>query len=335
MNSSDTHSSTGTAADSVDDDAMRWYLALRESQGVAGQAELRRRFQRWLEQSARHRAAYDACARDWARLDPLREHFRGQAHAGAAHRPRRGRIRAWGWSVAFAAILAAAGVAWQMHSYADFAPLGPRQFATSLQDQSVLAMRDGTRVALDVGTTLQVEFSDSQRQVSLPSGTAFFDVAPDAQRPFVIHTGAGQVRVLGTAFEVQRLPDGLRVGVARGHVRVIPPGQGRPVDLRQGQSVRLRQAVFDGVQAADPQQLAAWRQGRLVFDRDTLGDVGQAISRRGEWTVHVAPSVRALPVTLAVQLDDVVAMLRALPDVLPVEVAQSGRVVTISAASDK
>jgi len=332
---SDTHSSPvpdASATGGIDDDAVKWHLALRDSQGTAEHAALQRQFRQWLE-DASHRAAYEACMRDWARLDPLRDHFRAAPAASvraAAVRPRR-RVRLLGAAAAFAMALAAAGLAWQMHAYADFALLGARQFETPLQKQAALAMRDGTRVDMDVGTTLRVAYSGQRREVTLESGVAFFDVARDMQRPFVIHTGAGEVSVLGTAFVVQRLPDGLRVDVARGHVRVTPAGRAEAVDLTQGQSVRLRHRQFDGVRPIDSRQVAAWREGRLVFDRDTLGDVGEAISRRGVWTVHVDDSVRQLPVTLAVQLDDVANALQSLSDILPVAVARSGRVLTISA----
>ena len=332
---SDTHSAPvpgSSAAGDIDDDAVRWHLALRDSQGTAEHAALQRQFRQWLE-NANHRAAYDACMRDWERLDPLRDHFRAAQAAAmraAVARPRR--CARWlGASAAFAALLAAAGLAWQMHAYADFSPLGARQFETPLQEQAALAMRDGTRVDMDVGTTLRVAYSGQRREVTLESGAAFFDVARDMQRPFVIHTDDGEVSVLGTAFAVQRLSDGLRVDVARGHVRVTPAGRAEAIDLTQGQSVRLRHMEFGGVRSIDLRQVAPWREGRLVFDRDTLGDVGEAISRRGVWTVHVDDSVRQLPVTLAVQLDDIVNALQSLPDVLPVAVARSGRVLTISA----
>lgn len=315
---------------SVDDQALHWYLALREEGAQSGQASLQAQFEQWLAQDPRHRAAFDACKRDWAVLDGVRQHFQRNPARSAAV-PHRLRLRFAVWSASLAMALAAAGLAWQMHAYADFSLLGARSFVTPLHQSAALAMRDGTQMDLDVNTTLTVAYSAEQRDITLVSGSLFVDVARDPQRPFVIHTDQGTVQVLGTAFEVQRLPDGLRVNVARGHVQVTGPAHGETMDLTAGQSVRLRQRGFGAVQAIDPRQVAAWRQDRLVFDQDTLADVAHAINRRSAWTVHVDAAARRLPVTLAMQLDDVVNALQALPDVLPVTVVRSGRIVTIAA----
>ncbi|KDC59110.1 sigma factor regulatory protein, FecR/PupR family [Bordetella bronchiseptica MBORD591] len=315
----------------IDDEAMRWYLALRETGADdPDHAPLRARFRGWLEQDPRHRPAYDACARDWARLAPLQAHYR-------ATRPGARRQRgAWRAACALALVLVVAtigGLAWQAHTYADISLLGARQFDTPLEQTAALRMRDGTRVDMDVGTTLTVAYDDARREVVLESGAAFFDVARDAQRPFLIRTPAGEVHVLGTAFEVQRLADGLLVNVARGHVRIAAPENPAGVELLAGQSVRLRQSRFDAVRPIGVNQVAAWRHNRLVFDNRTLGEVAQAITRRGDWTVHVDPAAARLPITLAVQLNDVANSLQALPEILAVDVVRTGRTLTISARS--
>lgn len=67
-----------------------------------------------------------------------------------------------------------------------------------------MTLADGTRVRLNAGTTLEypVVFAREARRVKL-SGEAFFEVAHDAEHPFVVETFASDIRVLGTAFNVQ------------------------------------------------------------------------------------------------------------------------------------
>lgn len=67
-----------------------------------------------------------------------------------------------------------------------------------------MTLADGTRVRLNAGTTLEypVVFAREARRVRL-SGEAFFEVAHDAEHPFVVETFASDIRVLGTAFNVQ------------------------------------------------------------------------------------------------------------------------------------
>ena len=314
-------------ADDIDDEALRWFMTLREAgTGSRAGAAARAKLDEWLSRDPRHRRAFEACERDWLRLQPLAERY-----APAPPPPRSARRRPR-LALAMAALVAAVGgyLVWQTQQYADFSLWGERSFETAQAGPEALAMSDGTRVVMDVGTELDVAYSGRQRRVALATGTAYFDVARDPARPFVIEAGAGSVQVLGTAFEVQRLPEGLRVNVARGHVRVVPADGANAVELFPGQSVRLEHGRATPVRPISESQVAAWRQNRLVFENETLEEVGRALSRRGVWSVQVDPAVRHLPVTLIVQLGDVVNALQALPDIVPVVVTRAGRVLTVA-----
>jgi len=70
-----------------------------------------------------------------------------------------------------------------------------------------LTLPDNTRVWLNAGSHIEygTNFGDGSREVSL-MGEAFFDVAPDAAHPFIIHTPKLDVRVLGTSFNLKSYP---------------------------------------------------------------------------------------------------------------------------------
>jgi ferric-dicitrate binding protein FerR (iron transport regulator) len=70
-----------------------------------------------------------------------------------------------------------------------------------------LTLPDGTLVWLNAGSRINYEknFGAAQRIVNL-TGEAFFDVAPNANKPFVIHTSSIDIRVLGTSFNVKSYP---------------------------------------------------------------------------------------------------------------------------------
>ena len=57
----------------------------------------------------------------------------------------------------------------------------------------------------------------------LERGEAFFKVAHDASRPFVVEAEPRRIVVTGTEFDVRRAPDALEVSVAEGHVKVETP----------------------------------------------------------------------------------------------------------------
>jgi ferric-dicitrate binding protein FerR (iron transport regulator) len=122
--------------------------------------------------------------------------------------------RRWRWmAAASAAVLAVAGYFYlfaPVHRNKDIA-LAPRQAAPRVyvaSQASSIVLQDGTKVWLNSGSTLRCSntFNVSKREVSL-SGEAFFDVAKDAARPFVVHVGrVMNVKVLGTRFNVKAYP---------------------------------------------------------------------------------------------------------------------------------
>src|SRR5699024_5556416 len=89
-------------------------------------------------------------------------------------------------------------------------------------------LSDGTKVILNAGSKLIAPkaFSDSARSVQL-EGQAFFDVATDSARPFLVNTDRSLTKVLGTRFDVRAYPgDGrVEITVAEGKV-ALQSGQG-------------------------------------------------------------------------------------------------------------
>ncbi|GGB11644.1 FecR family protein [Puia dinghuensis] len=82
-----------------------------------------------------------------------------------------------------------------------------REVTTQTGSRTQLTLPDNTKVWLNAGSNIQYEknFGIDNREVSL-TGEAFFDVAPDAARPFVIHARKVDVRVLGTSFDLKSYP---------------------------------------------------------------------------------------------------------------------------------
>jgi len=86
-------------------------------------------------------------------------------------------------------------------------PLATRDISTTTGSRTHITLVDGTRVWLNSGSHIQYgkDFGSGSREVNL-TGEAFFDVAPDASHPFIIHTPKLDVRVLGTSFNLKSYP---------------------------------------------------------------------------------------------------------------------------------
>ena len=94
-------------------------------------------------------------------------------------------------------------------------------FSTQIGEQRNITLEDGTRVALNTATRIQVAYGDTVRRVELDRGEALFEVARNPNRPFIVIAGERQVRAIGTAFLVRRdSQEELEVTLVEGKVAV-------------------------------------------------------------------------------------------------------------------
>ena len=150
-------------------------------------------------------------------------------------------------------------------------------------EQANLKLSDGTQVKLNAGTELSypTDFSPVRRELTL-HGQAFFEVARDTSRPFVINTGNLQVTVLGTIFDVKSFSeDNLSlVTVLKGKVKVRIKSTDNVIVLTPNEQI-----IFDSrnnsykKQVIDAKKSIAWINRILRFDRTPLIDVFKQMER--------------------------------------------------------
>src|SRR5690606_37958963 len=70
--------------------------------------------------------------------------------------------------------------------------------ATGIGEQRSLALADGSRIELNARSRIKIRYTDQQRRVELLEGQAFFDIASDKNRPFIVDTGGSSIRAVGT-----------------------------------------------------------------------------------------------------------------------------------------
>ena len=145
---------------------------------------------------------------------------------------------------------------------------------------SRISLPDGTQVWLNAGSALSYgsSFNETSREVSL-SGEAYFEVAKDANRPFIVHTDHFATRVLGTSFDVTTAPR------ADGSSAVVLVEGSVAIDVANGESVTLnpseRFSMKDGsysVYEVDPYKYISWKDGLLFFTSNTLFEVLQKVA---------------------------------------------------------
>lgn len=143
-------------------------------------------------------------------------------------------------------------------------------------------LADGTQVFLNKNSSISFEQDkeNAQRRAKL-TGTAFFDVARDKSRPFVISTSTIQVKVLGTSFlvDAREKHSDAEVFVKSGLVRVSVPGKDS-IELKAGEGVRYSSTFekLSKLSEVDPNYLSFTRDS-LVFDNAPMDQVAEALSR--------------------------------------------------------
>lgn len=100
-------------------------------------------------------------------------------------------------------------------------------YSTAPGERKEFALRDGSRVTLDADSALNVDFTAGHRSLNLARGEAYFQVAKDPARPFVVNASGTQVRAIGTQFDVRIADRRMVVAVVEGAVQLTSPTTAR------------------------------------------------------------------------------------------------------------
>ncbi|WP_162875404.1 FecR family protein [Sphingomonas crusticola] len=268
----------------------------------------------WLETDPAHNLAYEAA---FAAHDLTAEADLPVA-AAVGQPPVRAHHIAW-WAGGGVGIAAAAA--------AVFALVMPRTgpalmvAETRAGEQRMIALADGTRIALNGGSRLVLDGRDS-RTAKLERGEAMFSVVHDENRPFTVDAGGGRLVDLGTRFDVRRNNQTTEIAVAQGMVLYDPEGAA----VRLGAGRMLRKSDSSNlVEVSDvaPGSVGTWRTGRLVYRGATLERVAEDLRRLTGEQMEVAPDLagRAFTGVIVVPTRDRRRFLDRLGLVLDVDIA--------------
>lgn len=186
-------------------------------------------------------------------------------------------------------------------------------------------LSDGSIIRLGPQSAIATAYSASARDVRLLKGVAYFDVVPDASRPFQVEAHHMRATALGTTFEVRMNSAGAAVAVREGVVKVEDQHDGHHVSevLRVGDWVRV---LADGgsVRGTLPQDhIASWIDGRLIVADRTVGDVVDELRRYYPGMVILRGDALARqPLTGVYGLSDPASAIRAIAGAQGVSVYQ-------------
>lgn len=175
------------------------------------------------------------------------------------------------------------------------------QYATVIGQLNDIALTDGSQATLSSDSRIQVAWTRQERHIDLMQGEAFFRVAKNPGKPFVVEAGDRQVVAVGTRFSVRRDGTQLRVVVTEGVVRLEPAGAdgtGASATLLPAGSV----AQLDGnsllvrtLSVDQAEHLLDWRDGFVNFHNTSLASAVDEMNRYSAHKIVLAdPSIAHL-----------------------------------------
>jgi transmembrane sensor len=298
--------------------AAQW-IALRRSGQMTG--EDMRGLEDWLQQDPSHREAFERLEAVWNAAGELREDpvilAAREWALKSQDRPSRMRLFAalaaclavaviGGWGAMGSGLLGENGL---------FAAPQVQEMRTGVGQTATVTLMDGSVVTLDTDTVLRAHTSGRKRLVELERGQAFFRVAKDPGRPFIVSAGGRSVTATGTAFEVRHDENLFEVTLVEGKVAVeAPSGQtwrGQSADMRAGWRLTERDGKPWDLAQIDVNKETSWLSGRLVFFNDPLGQAVDEVNRYSGKKIVVDPAIAGTPIVGVFKIGDVEAFVRA------------------------
>lgn len=257
-------------------EAAEWIAILTSGAATTDDAE---RLAAWRRISPSHEQAFIDAARLWKTMGPALT-LRRQDRMGLSRRVFMG-----GGAVAASAITAAylGSLLGITPSYSALAA----DFATARGERKTVVLADGSTVELDGGSSLSWDFTSHTRALTLSDGAAVFHVVPDPQRAFRLAAGRGMTTAYGANFAILRGSEEVSVECLEGQIEVDCRGK---MLLKSGQSVRYFDTGLGEIDQEEPQNMAAWRRGLLVFRDKPLASVVMDINRHRRGNVVIASS---------------------------------------------
>jgi transmembrane sensor len=289
----------------------------------------------WLDSATAHKVAFLRLDSAWQQANRLKA-------LGAAARPQRAprrrrdarpdRSRFWMSSMAAGVMLTATlGVLAYL-----WLP-GGSSFRTAIGVISAVPMSDGSKVTLNTDSQVRISVTQDERRVSLGRGEAFFEVAKDPRRPFVVVAGHCRVIAVGTQFSVWREADEVRVVVTAGRVRVARSDSSTDdtpaTEVSAGNIAHAGEGgvLVESKQPLEVEETLGWRRGFLFFHDLPLAQAVAELNRYNpEKIVIDSPAVAAIRISGSFRSTNVSGFVHLLRDGLSINVEQRGTRIVLS-----
>lgn len=172
---------------------------------------------------------------------------------------------------------------------------------SAVGERRFISLKDGSQLYLNADSKVKVVFDDLRRKVILLEGEVYFDIAKDPNRPFIVEAGEVDIRVVGTAFNVDRRDSQVNIDVTEGVVRSEAD---RVVELTAGQAISASEYGFDEVRESRYELSADWRNGWIEADSLLLSELVFKLQKYSQAELVVDPALDDLVISGRFNLDN-------------------------------
>ena len=216
------------------------------------------------------------------------------------------------------------GALWLSHRQTPW-PQRLAQYRTPVGERREWQLADGSRLVLNTDSAADVDFDPRQRLVRLHAGELLVETAKDPQamaRPFLVRTGEGTIRALGTRFLVRQQSGGTLVTVLQDRVEIRPERSAQVRQLAAGGQLHFTAEHFGAESPVAAEADAAWTRGMLVVADWPLERFVAELARYRPGRLSCDPAVSGLRISGAFPVNDTDRALAAVAKALPVRLAQ-------------
>ncbi len=284
----------------LQDEAAAWVARLRSD---AVSLSDKQSFSNWLNRSNAHQSAFDEVAETWNTLAAC-QYLPSTAETLNNVQSQQAAPEGSGlfdWLSSFQGGMVAACLAAAFALFIILNPSAPElsseRYQTVVGQQQSITLSDGSVIELNTNSAIVVAYSEQQRSISLLKGEAYFEVASNKNRPFVVDIDGSTVTAVGTAFNIYRENSvDTSVIVTEGIVKVAEtPDAASPkpnsVLVKADQSIRLGKMGLGKIALTPQTQGTAWRSKTLVFNHTPLKLALKELNRYLENNVDLAENM--------------------------------------------
>ncbi len=227
-------------------------------------------------------------------------------------------------------------ISFSYYKYQDYSkPIFSNTYVSSSLKENSIILPDGSKIVLDVKSSIKVSMYQDKREVHFLKGKALFTVAKDKNRPFIIHSLNTQIEVIGTQFEVSKIKEQTQVNVKEGIVKISQTYSSKAAKiitlLTKAQTISINKAgKVLNFSNTNVNTIATWEKGYLLFNQTSLKEAINTFSRYSSKTILLEnDTVRNTQITGKFSTQEFDKFLNALPKIYALKIEEKNKVYQI------